>query len=604
VVSATWANAGVEIGVTENSAVDLCKSQVGDETADAGRVLLAQTGTWVADLAGLAARFHLPTISELCLEVEHERQRGSFRVAVVGEANRGKSTVVNELLGAELMPTGPVALTSGLVFVRSSKSPRLDIEGSDGRLVSLPLRLESWAKLGEGDRVTVWTDTNWLRDRTIELVDTAGSNTTADDHLEAARHAIRQADAVILCVSAEQPMTETERRFITREVLRRQVPHVLVALTMADRLNPAALDTVTGRVRRLLDDLGGLELVIGPGTNPAATALLRDQLIKLAGLPGRALARARALATTLLDASELCETAAEAGREARQESVAAQAENLESLRRVTSEADAGWAKLLPEFDRKGRGLLQATRSQMDKDREDIIKRYFSELRIANDPLLWWKEVLPVKAHEDLKRHSMQYSANLRAQVQHDTVWLGQQAVTRLGYRAAIPAGVQVSALDADFVQPTEALTATSCRRRFARIAGNTGTLTGAAIGLAAGVPGLILFSAGGGLAGNLAGEKLLRHVNEQNVNEARPLLVAALNSSFDQLSRRISTLVPALYAEIGEDLRDGARRANDVRLNAAQAELEAQWRAAPDWDQLRAAASHVANNIYTALRTP
>ena len=117
-------------------------SSGGGWDANADRVLLARTGVWTAGLAHLAVCFQLPEIAELCAELEHDRHRDSFRIAVVGEFNRGKSTVVNKLLGADVMPTGPVALTSGLVLARGSRSPRLDIESPDGRQISLPLQSE------------------------------------------------------------------------------------------------------------------------------------------------------------------------------------------------------------------------------------------------------------------------------------------------------------------------------------------------------------------------------------------------------------------------------------------------------------------------------
>lgn len=51
-------------------------------------VLTARIGTWTADLAEAAASFDLPSVAELCVDVDAERHRRSFRVAVVGEFNR------------------------------------------------------------------------------------------------------------------------------------------------------------------------------------------------------------------------------------------------------------------------------------------------------------------------------------------------------------------------------------------------------------------------------------------------------------------------------------------------------------------------------------
>lgn len=253
--------------------------------------LSARIGAWTADLAEAAKSFGLPEVTVLCADVDAERHRRSFRVAVVGEFNRGKSTIVNQLLGVGVLPVGPLALTEGLVTVRGSSSSCIEVVRADGQQSRLPLSLDSWSAVSRGNQVTVWVDSAWLRDGGIELVDTAGTNNTGEDPHGEARRAVRRADAAIMCVSAIQPLAESERQFLAAELLRRRIPHLVVALTMADRIDDEARREVVSRLVSNLEAFGKPELVVSPGVDAAAAAVLKQILTEMATRTGRALSR-------------------------------------------------------------------------------------------------------------------------------------------------------------------------------------------------------------------------------------------------------------------------------------------------------------------------
>lgn len=563
--------------------------------------LSGRIGAWTVELADAAVSFGLPAVSELCTDVDRERHRRNFRVAVVGEFNRGKSTVVNQLLGVAVMPTGPLALTEGLVPMQGSSSPRIEVERAGGQRSRLPLSPDSWSAIGKSDRVTVWVDSAWLRDGSIELIDTAGTNTAAADHLSAARRAVSRSDAAVMCISATQPLTETERLFLAGEVLRRQVPHVVVALTMTDRIDAEAREEVIDKLRADLADLGGPRLVVSPGIDAGAAAQLREFVTEMAARPGRAVSRAPVLATVLLDAAEMCGVAAEAGQALRRDDAAEQARVLDELRQDSPGTSAQWATLRGEFEVRGYELLGSLQEGLSQECDDLADRYLAELRITQDPFTWWSEVLEIRAREDLKRQAAQCTVHLRGGVERDIAWLEREAAARFGFRAKAQR-IPIAAEQAGFVGAGVPLTDTAARRRRARLAGSAGALLAAAAAAVTGVAGTVVFSAGGGLAGNLAGERIVRRLNAQNVSEARPLLAAAMSDSFEQLAGNLSTLVPALYRDVGESFQDTARAAQESRLRAAQAEMAARSQSAPDWDHLAQTADRVADEIHAALQ--
>ena len=64
-----------------------------------------------------AARLEDPALAVRAERVGKRLAEGRFHVMVVGEFKRGKSTVVNALLGVEVLPTGVLPLTAVMTEV-------------------------------------------------------------------------------------------------------------------------------------------------------------------------------------------------------------------------------------------------------------------------------------------------------------------------------------------------------------------------------------------------------------------------------------------------------------------------------------------------------
>src|SRR6202007_1039974 len=62
-----------------------------------------------------------------------------LRVLVAGEAKRGKSTLVNALLGRAVLPAGVTPLTAGATTVRYGDDPRGEVLFLDGHQEKQPL---------------------------------------------------------------------------------------------------------------------------------------------------------------------------------------------------------------------------------------------------------------------------------------------------------------------------------------------------------------------------------------------------------------------------------------------------------------------------------
>ncbi len=185
------------------------------DMSDAARDLLQRERLLLADLSTLLGRLDAAQgdISEIKTALRD--LEGLFMLVVCGEYNAGKSTFLNALLGASVMPEGVTPTTDRITIVSHGESERVVEERG------FVVRREYPAEI--------------LRD--LALVDTPGTNAVIRQHQELTESFIPRADLVLFVTSADRPFTESERRFL--ELIRSWGKKVVVVVNKIDILGDA-----------------------------------------------------------------------------------------------------------------------------------------------------------------------------------------------------------------------------------------------------------------------------------------------------------------------------------------------------------------------------
>jgi len=179
-----------------------------------------------------------------CVALEEKIAQHAFNLVVVGEFKRGKSTVINALLGADLLPTGVIPLTSIVTVLQYGMPPAVMIEFKDRASQAAPLDdLAEYVtearnpKNTKGVReVTVVFPAEWLQGG-IRLVDTPGIGSVHRHNTEVTYRYLPRADAVIFVASADQPLSQAELDFLA--TVRNHAGKVFCLLNKMDYLTPA-----------------------------------------------------------------------------------------------------------------------------------------------------------------------------------------------------------------------------------------------------------------------------------------------------------------------------------------------------------------------------
>jgi GTP-binding protein EngB required for normal cell division len=191
---------------------------------------------------------------------------GRFFVAVVGEFKRGKSTLVNALLGEDVLPTGVLPLTlvaTELTF----GDPGVVVEFLDRRTQLVPKEQIAAYVTESGnpgnEQGVAWVEVRgrWpLLESGVVLVDTPGIASLYQHNTEAGRAALLDADGAVVVLSADAPLSEHERDLLG--VLAERRSPTFFVLNKSDHLRDDELAKVRGFVGAALADIVGSEVML------------------------------------------------------------------------------------------------------------------------------------------------------------------------------------------------------------------------------------------------------------------------------------------------------------------------------------------------------
>jgi GTP-binding protein EngB required for normal cell division len=173
-----------------------------------------------------------------------------FTLAVLGQFKRGKSSLMNAVIGRPLLPTGVLPLTSAITILRFGPRDRLLIEYEGSTVVSeAPISGLAQYVTEKGNpgnrrrilRVVVETPSPFLR-RGLEFVDTPGVGSAIEANTRIAQRFLPQCDAVIFVTGVDSPLSKTETDFLSQ--IRQHVRKVFFVVNKIDLLSEDERDEV------------------------------------------------------------------------------------------------------------------------------------------------------------------------------------------------------------------------------------------------------------------------------------------------------------------------------------------------------------------------
>lgn len=193
--------------------------------------------------AELAKELASGWIADEALDLASRISEGRFYVACIGQFKRGKSTLVNALIGDAVLPVGFTPVTAVPTVIRFGGQRRARVQVRDG----------SWQEVNASDLSQYVSEEcnpeNTKEIRGVEVfvpssllaggmcfVDTPGLGSVFTGNTAATQAFIPHIDAALVVIGADPPLAGEELAFV--ETVAQHVQNLVVVLNKADRTTP------------------------------------------------------------------------------------------------------------------------------------------------------------------------------------------------------------------------------------------------------------------------------------------------------------------------------------------------------------------------------
>jgi GTP-binding protein EngB required for normal cell division len=211
-------------------------------------------------LGELAEEFEAEQVAADARSVAERVSEGRFYVACIGQFKRGKSSVLNALVGDSVLPTGVVPVTTVPTIVRygSHAAARVRFEAGAGGWTDVPVKTVdeyvSEEKNPENAKhvaaLEIFVPSPLLATGMC-FVDTPGLGSVFTGNTAATQAFIPHIDAALVVIGADPPLAGEE--LVLVEAVARHVQDLIIAVNKADRTTDAERAAAVAFARRQLE---------------------------------------------------------------------------------------------------------------------------------------------------------------------------------------------------------------------------------------------------------------------------------------------------------------------------------------------------------------
>jgi putative ribosome biogenesis GTPase RsgA len=221
-------------------------------------------GSRLESIERLAAETGAPHLAIEARALSDRVRDGLFYVACVGQFKRGKSTLLNALVGEPVLPVGVVPVTAVVTVLRHGERRAGRVRFAAG----------GWQDIATSDLAQYVTEEhnpeNSKGIAAVEvlvpgallasgmcLVDTPGIGSVFVGNTEATRAFVPHVDAALVVLGADPPISADELALVTE--IAKRCEEVLFVLNKADKLTDTERDEADRFTRRVLAERAGLD---------------------------------------------------------------------------------------------------------------------------------------------------------------------------------------------------------------------------------------------------------------------------------------------------------------------------------------------------------
>ena len=184
-----------------------------------------------------------------------------FNLVVLGQYKRGKTTLINSLVGNKILPSSVVPLTSIVTILKFGDEIRCNIFMNDGTEQNIRIEeLHDYVtesgnpKNVRGVKCACIEYPIPLLEKGMQLVDTPGIGSTFLHNTETTYEFLYQLDAAVFLMSADVPISQVEKELL--ETIKNSTQKIFFVLNKVDNLVPKEIEEMSAHNNNVLKEMG------------------------------------------------------------------------------------------------------------------------------------------------------------------------------------------------------------------------------------------------------------------------------------------------------------------------------------------------------------
>ena len=201
---------------------------------------------------------------ESCLEWRKKLETNAFNLVVVGQFKRGKTCLINAMLGADILPVSVIPLTSivTVLVYSETKGAKVSFNNGDTADIAVESIFDYVTETGNPNNakgvleVTVFYPSAYLKDG-VRLVDTPGVGSVYVHNTDVAYRFLPRSDAAFFLLSVDQPVSSAEVEFL--KDVRQYASRIFFLLNKTDYLSAEEVKRSLAFTEQTLQEIMGPE---------------------------------------------------------------------------------------------------------------------------------------------------------------------------------------------------------------------------------------------------------------------------------------------------------------------------------------------------------
>jgi GTP-binding protein EngB required for normal cell division len=220
----------------------------------------------IETLSEIAAGINANSVRGEITELSEKLSTNRFYLVIIGLFKRGKSSVINALLGQELAPVAVTPVTSVITFFEYSTSSSAHVFFENGTKTLIELSdVVNYVSEEQNPKnkknvkfLKIYCDNPILKN--LIIVDTPGIGSLFEHNTETTIEFLPRIDAALFILSADLPISKADLEFLLQ--VKTTIPKVLFVLNKSDLLIPSELDKIISYDLKMLNEINGYHVPV------------------------------------------------------------------------------------------------------------------------------------------------------------------------------------------------------------------------------------------------------------------------------------------------------------------------------------------------------